>query len=164
MHLLKHKTPKDKPFINVHSHWEVPEYRRLRGRRYNADGKFIGVTGLKNRFSESEQRAVRAAAKAASKLPPPRDTDGFDLRAFTPLTGRVLVRRPPPITEEKGVKLPETKWRSPQHFEVVAVGPGVLCCQAGDHVVFQKGHRPKELWLGTKFYMGRAACVAAILT
>src|SRR5687767_5636584 len=126
MHLIRNKPAKPEPFIPVRSIWEIPEYRRPRGKRYDANGKLVCVTGARNRIDSSEQKKLIAAEKAARRLKKPVDTtEGFDMERFSPLPGRILCRRPPQIAHERGIQLPEKHWRSEPFFIVVKVGPGV---------------------------------------
>jgi hypothetical protein len=165
MHLLRYptKTPKPKPFIPIHSHWEVPEYRRLRGRRYDAAGKFLYETGAKKRADPIEREAVLAAQREAKRKPAPVERAAFSLDSLTLMRGRILLARPPQITEEKGVRLPENKVRSQPYFNVVKVAPDVTVCRPGDRIVLQKGHKPKDVRLqGTK-YIALAVHVVALM-
>lgn len=165
MHVItRHRDPKPKPFLDGITHHYQPSYRRLRGKRYNGKGECIGVTGRRHTIEPREVAALKAAEARARLLPPiPHDSGTTSYRNFRPLPGRVLVMRPPQITVENGVTLPESMWRHPQHFIVVAVGAGVTCCLPGESVIFQKNHRPKEAWMIRKFYLGRETGVAAVL-
>ena len=161
MHLLKHNKPaKPAPLVPIISHWKVPFHRRLRGKRYNAQGEFIGETGPQRFTDSSLKKLVTAAHAAAAALPPPVEGGGFDLATFTPLAGRILLKRPPQITEDNGIALPENKWKSEPWFFVVKVGPRVSNCGPGDRVIFSRGHKPKQVRFGHTFYLGRASAVA----
>jgi hypothetical protein len=163
MHLLKHKPKKEKPFIPIRHIFEVPEFRRLHGRRYDKDGKFVCVTGLKNQINEIEQRAVIAAKKAGRKKGKPIEHGKFDVTTFTPARNRVLLKRPPQITEEKGVQLPEEHYRSQPWFYVVRIGPEVTVCKPGDRVIIQKKHRAVPVWIDAPFHFVRETGIAAIV-
>lgn len=164
MHLLKHKAPKDTPAVPIVSHWKVPFTKKMRGRKFNARGEYIGPCGPRKPIPDARAREnlVRETERAA-KLPPPVESEGFDLARYRPLAGRVLCRRPPPITEVDGVTLPEKEWRSESWFWVVAVGPGVECCTPGDRVVFGRKSKPRAIKLGGAFHLGRATAVVALV-
>lgn len=159
----KFKAKAPRPFIPIHSHWEVPEFRRLRGIRYNSDGKAIAKTGLKNTINAVEQKALIQATKKAARMGPPAEGDSVTLESFTPLPGRILLRRPPPVTKAGGLELPEDKWHSEPFFYVVKVGPGCSFCEPLQRVVLKRRHKPKEFWMGKKFYMGRERDVVALI-
>lgn len=164
MHLLKHtKTPKDRPAVPIRTIWEIPSFRRERGKRYDKNGKFVCNTGLKHRPDPRVAKAIKDAVAAARKLPMPVEVVDFDLSTFTPLAGRILLKRPPAVKTEGGVQLPEGKERSESWFYVVKTGPGVTLCAPGDRVVMNRNHRPKPVRLGKPFHIGRESGVAAIV-
>lgn len=165
MHLLKHSKPvKAAPIVPIVSRWKIPFYRKMRGKRFNAAGKYIGPSGPRKPHPDPlVERAIKEAHAAAAKLPRPVEGGGFDLRRFTPLPNRILVIRGPEIKEEKGIALPENKWRHEQYYIVVRIGPDITDCQVGDRVIFQKKHKPKSVRLGPKtFYIGRETALVAI--
>src|SRR5690348_2114091 len=104
MNILKsQKKEAPKPLVPIVSHFKVPYYRKMRGKRFNARGEFIGPAGPRKPVPDVRDREnLRRAARAAALLPKPEDSDGFDLRVCRLMSGKVLVKRPPPITEEKG--------------------------------------------------------------
>lgn len=165
MHLLKHsKSEKPKPIVPIISHWKVPGVRKMRGRRYNSRGEDIGPCGPPKPIPDVRERNnVLRARREAAKLPPPVETAGFDLRNYTPLTGRILCKRPPQITEVKGIKLRDDQAISEDWFYVVKVGPGVTVCQPGDRVVFGRKSKPKPVRIGQPFHLGRMTAVVALV-
>lgn len=161
MNILKsRKVQKATPLVPIVSQFKIPEHRKMRGRRYNAAGEYIGPCGPRKPIPDARARENLVKAElAASLLPPPQETEGFDLKQFTPLPGRVLCKRPPPITHEKGIALPDNQHRSECWFYVVKVGPGVFQCAPGDRVIFAGKHRPKAVRIGQPFHIGRAAAI-----
>lgn len=166
MHVLKHgKTPKPAPVVPILSHFKVPHHRRLRGRRYDANGKFMYETGPKRTIDVAAQRALRDAYAAAAKMPRPEEGGAFDLNRYHPLPGKVLLKRGPLITEEKGVAIPEDQQRFVSWWFVIRVGANVVNCDVGDRVVLQKKHKPKQARLGEgRFHIARDACVVGIVS
>lgn len=163
MHLLKHRDPKPQPFIPTVSVFARPGHRLTRNKRY-IDGKFVGYSKPKPVINPVEQRAVIAAQKKAAKLPLPPKEQPFDMTRYRPLPTHVLMVRGPWIKEEKGVALPEDKWRHVPWMEVVMVGERVTSCAVGDKVITGRGWRPKEAWIGpTKFYLGYQEAVVGIV-
>lgn len=164
MHVI-HRTKEEKPrdFIRTESTFSIPGHRKTRNRRYDAHGNFLGLSRPKPIPNPVIQAKVRRAmAEGAAKgLPAPEVP--FDMSTYRPLPGRVLVERAPKITELKGVALPEEQWKQQPYFVCVAIGSGVTRCSPGDRVVFAKGWRPKEAWLGRKFYLGREEAVVGIV-
>lgn len=165
MHIpkAKFKPRKDKPFIPIHSHWEVPEYRRLRGKRYDTSGKFVGLTGRQNRPDPIEREAVKLAQRAAKKMAPPVEYEGFKLESLTLLPGRILLKRPKQITEINGLELPRSQVRSEPYFYVIKVAPDVTGVAPCDRVVIGKGHKPKDVRIGRPLYIARASHVVATI-
>lgn len=165
MHLLKSSKPQAvAPMVPIVSRWKVPGVRKMRGKHYNAAGDLIGTCGPRKPIPDpAVARAIKEAHEAAAKLPRPQEGGGFDLSRFHPLPNRILVIRGPQIKEEKGIALPEDKWRHEQYYIVVRIGPSITECQVGDRVVFQKKHKPKSVHLGPKvFYIGRETALVAI--
>ncbi len=166
MNILKsRKREESRPFIPTVSHTLIPGYRKTRNRRYNADGKFIGWSKPKPLVDPQEVAKMKKVIAAAKRLPMPEEAKPFDLADFRPLPGRILLKRPPQITEERGVRLPEKQWRSQPYFVVVKVGEGVESCTAGDRVVFGKTHHPKPVRLGhgLAYHIGKDQYVAGIV-
>lgn len=166
MHLIKRsKKAEPKPFIPIISHWAIPGHRKMRGKRYNAKGECIGPCGPRKPIPDprERERLLKAIADAQEKGPPVENAE-FDIFTFTPLAGRVLVVRGPMIKEENGVLLPENRWRHEPWWVVIRIGEGVASVAPGDRIVFSKGHRPKEVWIGRKkYYAGREGAIAALL-
>lgn len=164
MHLLKHsKKVAPKPLVPILSHFKIPFHRKLRGKRYNAKGEMIGECGPLRRPDPVARAALLRARREAALMPKPEETEGFDLKRFRPLPRKVLCKRPPQITEIKGVTLPEKQWQSEDWFWVVSVGAGVTVCQAGDRVVFGRKSKPKPVRIGQPFHLGRATAIAALV-
>jgi hypothetical protein len=164
MHLLKHaKKEKPSPVVPIQSHWVVPYYRKMRGRRFR-EGRDVGPCGPPKPVVDVRDRAnLERAVRNAAKLPPPEETEGFDIRRYRPMPGKVLVKRPAPVKVRDGVELPENMWFSEDWFFVVAVGTGVTVCAPGDRVIFGKKSKPRPVKLGGAFHLGRASAVAAIV-
>jgi co-chaperonin GroES (HSP10) len=166
MHLLKHnKVAKAQPLVPIVSHWKVPGVRKMRGKRYNERGEYIGPCGPKKPVPDvAAQKAVRDAHEAAAKMPRPEEGGGFDLKRFKPLPNRVLVTRGEIIKELKGVLLPEDQWHSPQWYYCIRVGDGVDSCAVGDRIIFQRKHKPKPVKLGKGgFYIGRTTAIVGLV-
>lgn len=165
MHLIQSsKKVAHAPIVPIVSHFKVPFHRRLRGRRFDHRGKFLCETGPKRVIEPSIVKAVKEAFAAAAKMPKPEEGGGFDLGTYHPLPSRILVVRGPQIKEEKGVLLPETKWRHEPQYIVIRVGREVTIVAPGDQVIFHKKHKPKSVRLGSAtFYIGRVTALVATL-
>lgn len=165
MHLLKHtKKEKPKPLVPIVSHFKVPYFRKMRGRRFNAAGDEIGASGPPKPVPDVREREnLLKQQSAAAAMPPPVDSAPFTLDNYRPLPGRVLLKRPPQITHENGVLLPEKHWRSQSWFFVVKVGSGVTICQPGDRVIFDKRGLPKPVRLGAPYHLGKAKKIISIV-
>jgi|GEM_PF-4424688 len=167
MHLLRHKdkTTKPAPFISGITHWKIPGIRKMRGKRYDCHGNYIGPCGpRKPRPDPLVERAIKEAYAAAAKMPMPEEGGAFDLNRFRPLPGRILVTRGPMIKSEKGIDLPEDKWHHGPEYIVLKIGDGVRSCDVGDRVIVQKKHKPRAVRLGSAgFYITRDAVIVGIL-
>ena len=165
MHLIKRtKDPKPQPLIPIISHHFKSPWKKVRGKRYNAKGELVCETGPKRTPDAlARQNLLAEQAKAAALPPPPQDTETFDLSHYRPLPGRILLKRPPQITEDNGVALPEKLYRSESWFWVVKVGDRVTACRPGDRVMFAKNHRPKSVRIGEPFHLGYETGIAALV-
>ena len=165
MHVLKHRDKKPAPLVPIVSVWKVPGVRKMRGKRFNVKGEYVGPCGPPKPVPDvTAQKAVREAYAAAARMGPIEEGGGFDLATFTPYRDKILVVRGPWIKEEGGVLLPESKWRHEPYYFVIRVGPLVRNCSVGDRVLFQKKHRPKDARLGGGgFYISRDAVVVGIV-
>lgn len=162
MHLIRSSKPAvEKPFIRTRRSYEVPHYRLERGKRY-INGKFVGICGPKNKVNGVEQKALREAEAKARKMPSPVEELPFDFDSFTLLPGRVLLKRPPQITQIGGIDLPPENYASEPFFYVVKVAPNVTCCQPGDRVIFGKNHNPKQVRCGRPLHIARESGIAAV--
>lgn len=164
MHVITRTRPQKQPdFIPTVSVFARPGHRLTRNKRFR-NGEFIGMSKPAPVLDKIAQAAVREAYAQAAKLPRPQEGGAFDLNRYRPLPGRVLVTRGPLIKEENGVLLPENAWHYGKHFFVIRMGEGVTACGVGDRVLFGRGFRPKEVWLGVaKFYIGREEAVVGIV-
>lgn len=166
MHVIQRtKAPESRPFIPVTENWAIPGHRKTRQKRYNAKGEFIGWSKPAPVIDPTEAARVKQAQADAAKIPLPEEAKAFDLATFRPLEGRILLKRPPQITEENGVALPEKLYRSQPYFIVVAVGAGVVECVPGDRAIFYKNHRPKPVRFGhgQNYHIGRVRYLEGIV-
>lgn len=165
MHVIRRtKAEKPRDFIPTQSVFAIPGHRRIPCKRYDSNGKFIGMSKPAPVIDLAAQAAVKAAYAAAAKLKLPQETGPFDLNRYTPLPHRILVTRGALIKEENGVALPEAAWFYKKDFIVVRIGEGVTACGVGDRVIFGKGFRPAEVHIGTaKLYIGREQAVVGIM-
>lgn len=164
MHFLKHKEAKPKPFITTTEIFAVPGHRRVRNKRYNAKGEFIGYSKPRPVIDTTDVANVKKALAEAKGKPMPAEAKPFDLSTFRPLPGRLLLKRPPPITHVGGIELAPADQKSQPYFDVVMIGAGVTVCRPGDKVVIKKSHNPKPVRLGhgNNFHIGLASNVVAI--
>lgn len=164
MHLLKHRDPKPKALMKCLSNTFVPSHRRLRCRRFDEHGNFLGITNPPKAPNPIEQENVRRAIKAGHAMPlPTHDSDSFDLRRYRPLPGKILLKRPPPVAIENGVSIPEARQKPPGWWTVISVGAGVTVCEVGQRVVIGRGHKPKSIKLGQPFHLALAGAVVGII-
>lgn len=164
MHLIKRsREVKLQDFIKTESVFAVPGHRRTANRRYDATGKFIGMSKPAPVIDLAAQKKVREAQAEGEKAGKPAPEQPFDMRRYQPLPGRVLLSRGPWIKEEKGVALPEDKWRHVFWWVVEKIGEGVTACAVGDHIICGRGFRPKEAWIGKKFYIAYQQAVVGIV-
>lgn len=160
MNILKSsKRAEAKPFIPTVEHWAVPGHRKVRNKRYNSRGEFIGYSKPAPVIDTVDVANVKKAVEAAKSMPAPQEFKPFDIATFSPMPGRLLVKRPPPITHVGGIELPAKDQKSQPYFVVVKVGDRVLVCKPGDKVVFSRGHNPKPVRLGAPYHIGSAAAI-----
>jgi hypothetical protein len=164
MNILKSKPVSQAPFIRTESQWAIPGHRKTRNKRFAADNRFLGYSKPLPVVDPQEAKRVREAQQKGAKLGAPADNQIPDISRYTPMPHHLIVKRGPPIKVVDGVTLPEDKWRHEKHFYVVRVGPDVTACQPGDRVLFGRGVRTKEFFLGTaKFYVAREEAVVGLV-
>lgn len=166
MHLVPSSKPqKAKPLVPIVSQWKVPFHRRMRGKRFNARGEFIGPSGPPKPVPDvAAIKAVKAAYAAAARKGLPQEGSGFDLGALKLTAGRILVARGRTIKEEGGIALPEAQWKHAPGWIVICVAPDVECCAAGDRVLFAAKHKVQPIDLGgVRLFLSRAGVVVGLI-
>lgn len=165
MHVLKHREKKPEKLIPIVSHFKVPFTKKLRGKKYNARGEYIGPSGPPKPIPDPYTIAlVKKAYADAAKAGPVVEGGQFDLNRYRPMPGKVLLVRPDPIKELDGVTLPEINWIPRDWYIVLRVGANCSPYAQGDRVVFDKRHKPKPVKLGKGgFYLSPAKWIVAIV-
>lgn len=158
MNILKHKEAKASPLVPIVTQWKIPFTKRLRGRKFNSRGEYIGLSGPPKPIPDPYTiKLVKAAHADAAKHGPVIEGGEFDLNRYRPMPGKVLVVRPPPIKEIDGIVLPEEQWTFPPFFIILRVASNITDYAAADRVLFDKRHKPKPIKLSKGgFYLSPA--------
>jgi hypothetical protein len=149
MHLIKNRDKKPEPLVPIVSRSSVPAFRKLRGKRYNSKGEFIGNTGTKKFIDEREVARVKQAMAEAK---PVLEPEVALMDRYRPMPGKLLLRRAPMVTSIGGVAIPDDQQKPGLGFIVVKVGDGVDGIAPGDRVVVNHAAPPRRI----RFFPGLA--------
>lgn len=163
MHLIKRsrdQAPRD--LIPTHSIFARLGPKLTRNKRY-VKGEFVGYSRPLPPIDPLVVARVKAAHARGKALGKPEPEVPFDMTRYRPLPHKVLVSRGPLITHLNGVAIPDEKQKSAPWWVVVAIGESVTACAVGDRIVCGRGFRPKECWLGKKYYACHEEAVVGIV-
>jgi co-chaperonin GroES (HSP10) len=164
MHLInrsKDQAPRD--LIPTHSIFARLGPKLTRNKRYSDTGKYLGLSRPLPVIDPTVVARVRAAHARGKALRKPEAEVPFDMTRYRPLPHKVLVSRGPLITHQSGVAIPDDKQKAAPWWLVVAVGDAVTACGVGQRIVCGRGFRPKECWLGKKYYSCHEEAVVGIV-